>query len=194
MTPAQGTTPVSQTTPASSSPAPGAVGTSNELAASAGAATPATARLTASQIAMVTELANSAEIEQGKLAQSKAKSASVKKFAAMMVKHHSEAKTDQAKLYQELGLTPTPSTQGNLLKDDADKTMGTLRAADGNAFDLAYMNSQVEAHQKVLNTINQELLPSASEEKLRDSLGDMKDTVEAHLKEARSIQEDLGKK
>jgi putative membrane protein len=143
---------------------------------------------------MVTELANTAEIEQGKLAQGKAKSASVKKFAAMMIKHHSEAKSDQAKLYKELNLSSEASAQGNLLKEDADKIMGTLRGAEGDAFDVAYMNSQVDAHQKVLDTINRELLPAATDEKLRKSLEDMKETVESHLKEARSIQADLTKK
>lgn len=176
-------------TPAASEPA-----ASNEVDATGSTGTPATVRLTASQVAMVTELANTAEIEQGKLAQSKGKAASVKKFGAMMVKHHSDAKSEQTKLYKELKLTPQASAQGNLLKGDAEKIMGTLRGADGDAFDVAYMNSQVDAHQKVLDTINQDLLPAASDEKLRDSLEDMKDTVESHLKEARTIQAELAKK
>jgi putative membrane protein len=193
MTPAQGMTPASQTTPGSSEPG-GEVAPGNDPAATDSTATPAAVRLSASQIAMVTELVNTAEIEQGQLAQSKGKSASVKKFGAMMVKHHSEAKSDQAKLYKELKLTPEASSQGNLLKGDADRIMGTLRGAEGEAFDVAYMNSQVDAHQKVLDTLNRELLPAANDEKLRDSLEDMKDAVESHLKEARAIQADLVRK
>ena len=72
-------------------------------------------------------------------------------------------------------------------------TCGALRAADGSAFDVAYMNSQVDAHQKVLDAINQELLPGASDQKLVDALNKMKKTVEAHLDEARSIQAELSK-
>lgn len=192
MTPAQGVTAPRQTALASE-PAAEEAG-SNERPSVGATDTPAAVRLTAGQIAMVTELANTAEIEQGKLAQGKAKSASVKKFATMMVKHHSEAKADQTKLYKELKLTPEASPQGNLLKEDSDKMMGTLRGAEGDAFDMAYMNSQVDAHQKVLDTINRELLPAASDEKLRESLEDMKETVESHLKEARSIQAELTKK
>jgi putative membrane protein len=188
MTPAQGVT-----IPPPAEP-PAQTSTSTESAARGSSSAPAAERLTDRQIAMVTDLANTAEIEQGNLAQGKAKSAKVKKFAAMMVKHHSEAKTEQAKLYKELNLTPAASPQGNQLKGDADKIIGALRAADGEAFDVEYMNSQVEAHQKVLDTINNELLPAATGEKLKDSLEDMKDTVESHLKEARSIQDDLVKK
>jgi putative membrane protein len=140
---------------------------------------------------MVTELANSAEVEQGKLAALKAKNAKVKKFAAMMVKHHSEAKTDQAKLYQQLKLTPTQSNDSTALKESADKTVGQLRGAEGAAFDVAYIDSQVDAHQKVLAVLDQQLLPAATNEDLVKGLKKMRETVESHLKEAKSLQAEL---
>jgi putative membrane protein len=163
----------------------------NQLATNSASTPVAAPRLSEAQIAMVTDLANSSEVEQGNLAQSKAKSPEVKKFAAMMIKHHTEAKNDQAKLYKQLSLTPTQSQQATLLKEDADKTLGSLRAADGGNFDVAYMNSQVDAHQKVLDSINQELLPAAADQRLVDSLNKMKAAVEAHLNEARSLQATL---
>jgi hypothetical protein len=43
----------------------------------------------------------------------------------------------------------------------------------------------------VLDTINQDLLPAAADQRLVDSLNKMKSTVEAHLNEARSIQAEL---
>jgi putative membrane protein len=178
-------------TPAAGTEGNAARPSGNPLATDAASAPVPAARLSESQVAMVTELVSSAEIEQGKLAQTKAKSPAVKKFAAMMIKHHTDAKTEQAKLYQQLSLTPTQSPQSTLLKEDADKTLSTLRAADSNSFDVAYMNSQVEAHQKVLDAINQDLLPSAADQRLIDGLNKMKSAVEAHLNEARSLQADL---
>lgn len=167
---------------------------SNSMAApgvpTTGAAAPS---LTQAQVAKITELANSSEIEQGKLAQGKAKAASVRKFAAMMVKHHSEAKTEQAKLYQSLQLTPTQSPSATQLKDDADRTLGSLRAASGNAFDLAYIESQIDAHQKVLDTIDQQLLPAAVDQALIEGLKKMRATVDSHLTEAKSVQAELDK-
>jgi putative membrane protein len=165
--------------------------TTNPLASDASSTPVAAPRLSEAQIAMLTDLANSSEVEQGKLAQTKAKSPEVKKFAAMMVKHHTEAKNEQSKLYKQLSLTPTQSQQATLLKEDGDKTLGSLRSADGSNFDVAYMNSQVDAHQKVLDSINQDLLPAAADQRLVDSLNKMKSTVEAHLNEARSIQAEL---
>jgi len=149
--------------------------------------------LSQSQIAMITELANSAEIEQGKLAQTKAKSASVRKFAQMMVKHHSEAKTEQTKLYRDLGLTGTQSQAATSLKEGADRTTSSLRGSTGTSFDVAYMDSQVQEHQELLDTIDQQLLPAASDERLVAGLKQMRATVKSHLTEAQTVQADLAK-
>lgn len=166
----------------------------NSLAAPGSPSTqPSAPALTEAQVAMITELANTSEIEQGKLAQGKAKSASVRKFAAMMVKHHSEAKAQQAKVYQSLQLTATQSHSATELKDSSDRTLGSLRAATGSAFDTAYIESQVDAHQKVLDTIDQQLMPAAVDQPLIDELKKMRATVESHLSEAKKIQSELDK-
>jgi putative membrane protein len=179
------------TTPGSSTDGGTERPSANQLATNTASTPVAAPRLSESQVAMLTDLANTAEIEQGKLAQTKAKSPAVKKFAAMMVKHHTDAKNEQSKLYKQLSLTPTQSQQATLLKEDGDKTLGALRAADGNSFDVTYINSQVDAHQKVLDSINQDLLPAAADQQLVDGLNKMKATVEAHLNEARSLQAEL---
>lgn len=158
-----------------------------------GAAPAAAPQLSQAQIAKVTELANTGEIEQAKIAQTKAKSASVKKFAAMMIKHHGEAKTAQAKLYKQLDLTPASSETATLLQADADKALGKLRGADGSAFDMAYIEGQVDAHQKVLDTIDRQLLPAATDQALVSELNKMRATVESHLAEAKRIASELGK-
>jgi len=155
--------------------------------------TPATPHLTQNQIAMVADLANGSEIEQAKLAQGKAKAASVKKFAAMMIKHHTEAKTEQTKLFKQLNLTPTQSQKATALKQDSEKTLTELRTESGTAFDARYMDSQVEAHQKVLDALNGELLPAASDPALVNGLNKMKATVESHLEQAKAIQAELAK-
>jgi len=167
---------------------------SNTLASPGSPSTQATLpALSEGQVAMITELANNAEIEQAKLAQAKAKSASVKKFAATMIKHHGEAKAQQTKLYQSLKLTPTQSASASQLKTDADRTLGSLRAADGSAFDTAYMESQVSEHQKVLDTIDGQLIPASSDQALTDELTKMRATVSSHLQDARDILSELQK-
>jgi putative membrane protein len=169
----------------------------NVMAASGsptGAATPSPqARLSEGQIAMIVDLANSAEIEQGKIAQTKAKSPSVKKFAAMMVKHHGEAKVETDKLMKQLSLTPVQSPSAVALKADSDKALGTLRGAGGAAFDVAYIDGQVVAHQEVLNLLDQQLLPSAQTKEVVDALQKARTVVASHLEQARALQAELAK-
>ena len=164
----------------------------NVMAATTPATDPAASpKLSEAQIAMVADLANTSEIEQGKLAQSKAKSASVKNFAAMMVKHHTEAKTEQAKLFKQLNLTPSQSQTATTLKQNAEKATSALRSSTAATFDERYIDSQVEAHQQVLDTLDNELIPAATGPELVAGLNKMKATVEAHLREAKTIQTQL---
>jgi putative membrane protein len=187
-------TPPSTPEPAAAPQGSNGTSSSNSLAAPGSPTTQQSApALTEAQVAKITELANTSEIEQAKLAQGKAKSASVRKFAAMMIKHHGDAKAQQAKLYQSLQITPTQSQSATQLKDAGDRTLGSLRAANGSAFDREYMESQVDAHQKVLDTIDQQLLPAAVDQALMDELKKMRATVESHLTEAKNILDELDK-
>jgi len=149
--------------------------------------------LSESQVAMLADLANTSEIEQGKLAQTKAKAPSVKKFAGMMVKHHTDAKNEQKKLFDSLKLTPMQSQNATTLKNSADETLSTLRGTQAADFDRTYMDGQVAAHQQVLELIDQQLLPAATDQPLIDGLKKMRATVESHLTEAKNIQAELSK-
>jgi putative membrane protein len=151
-------------------------------------AAPAKEVLSEAQIAKVSELVNTAEVEQGKLAQGRSKDAGVKKFAAMMVKHHSEALTEQAKLVKKLKLTAADSATAAQLKAEGEKTLETLKAADAAGFDAAYLTSQVDGHQKVLDLIDTQLLPAAKTPDVVDALRRGRAIVENHLGEARALQ------
>jgi putative membrane protein len=147
----------------------------------------AVAPLNDAQIARITNDANTAEIDQGKVAQSKAKDARVKKFAERMVKHHSEARDKQAKLKLETAASDRALT----LEHDADKTLSDLKGNSDASFDAEYIAAQVKEHQEVLDTIDKELLPSAKNDDLKSYLKEIRPTVESHLKDARDIQSKL---
>ncbi len=165
--------------------------TGNALAAPGAPSTAPTGSLSEGQIAMIIDLANTAEIEQGKLVQAKGKAASVKKFAAKMVKHHTDAKVEQAKLTKQLVLSPTPSQEADVLKSDGDVALSRLRTATAAELDATYIDGQVEAHREVLELLEQQLLPSAKTEPVVNALRKMRDLVAAHLEEAKSIQAEL---
>jgi len=115
------------------------------------------------QIAAVTEAANTAEIAQAKIAQAKSKDAAVKRFAAMMITHHGQAKQKQA----ALKFKTEESGVSTALQADADATRDTLNAGKGSDFDKVYIAAQVAGHQKVLDTINDKLLPNVKDDRLK---------------------------
>jgi putative membrane protein len=158
--------------------------------AKADATAPKVASLTDEQIAAITDAANTSEIDQAKLAEAKSKDPAVKKFAAMMILHHSQAKAKQAKLK----LKPAESATSTAMAADAASTLDTLKTDKGKDFDKAYIAAQIEGHQKVLDTINSKLLPNVKSPELKAYLDNMKPTVETHLKDAKQLQENFDSK
>jgi len=130
------------------------------------ASSPNAAALDDPQIAKITDAVNSAEIEQAKLAQQKSKNEKVRQFAAMMIQHHGQAKKDQA----ALKLTPADSPMAQQLTAEAETTLASLKAKTGADFDRAYLEAQVEAHQKVLQALQRDLEPSAQSPALQSYL------------------------
>ena len=141
------------------------------------------------EIAAITDAANSAEIEQGRLARTKAKDPRVRDFASMMVDHHGEAKKDQ----QKLNVEPIASADSRRMQGDAQQALKELeKQKSGKEFDRAYLQLQIEEHRKVLSALNDRLLPAAKDGKLESYLESIKPKVESHLAQAERLQEELG--
>lgn len=150
--------------------------------------TPDQETLTEAQVARFSELANTSEVDQGKLALTKAKTPAVKKFADMMVKHHTEALQEQTKLIKKLNVVPAESASATALKEDGDKTLKTLQEASNADFDRTYIATQVDVHEKVLQALDNKLIPAVRTPELQAGLRKMRTTVEAHLSQAKTLQ------
>jgi len=169
---------------------PAAASTETARSETAAPPEPKTEALNDAQIAAITDAANSSEIEQAKVAQTKSKDAAVKSFAAMMITHHGDAKKKQAKLK----LKTEESGISTAMAADAGATLNALKADSGKDFDKAYITAQVAGHQKVLDTINDKLLPNVKDANLKAYLEEIKPKVEQHLKQARQLQESFDSK
>jgi putative membrane protein len=142
------------------------------------------------QIAAITDGANGAEIEQGKVARLKSKDRDVQHFSAKMIAAHEEAKKNQDKL----DLKTAESALGNTFGTEAASTMNALKGAEGTAFDKAYIDAQVDEHQKLLDALNDKLIPNVKNPDLRAYLNQIQPHVAQHLKEAQVIQKALAAK
>jgi len=142
-------------------------------------ATPAVP-LTDAQVAGVTDTLNQAEIQQAKLAQKKSTSPQVLDFAKMMIADHSQARQKQS----SLGLSTASSPLLQTLSSQGEQTYSQLESKTGAEFDRAYLQSQIDGHQRVLTTIDRQLLPQAKSAGLKKQLQAMRGTVQRHLQAA----------
>jgi len=148
---------------------------------------PETKPLTDEQIAAITDGANSAEINQAMVARTKSKNTSVQRFAQMMITHHGDAQKKQTKLKLK---TAESKVSQNMLEEN-NKTLASLKEKSGAEFDRAYMQAQVEGHRKVLDAINNELLPNVKNPELKTYIQDLKPKVEQHLQLAQETEQQL---
>lgn len=147
--------------------------------------------LTDGQIAAVIRAANVAEIDQAKLAVGKARDAGVKHFAEMMIAQHGQAVRNVDELDTRLNLRPTESELMTELRVNATSVENGLSKNDDPSFDKQYMQSQIDAHRQLLDTIDARLTPAVRSEELREMLVNLRPRVADHLQMAQTILDSL---
>jgi predicted outer membrane protein len=139
----------------------------------------------------VTTAANTAEIAQANAALPKLTNTDAMQFAKMMIEMHTAAQQRQEAMAQEKGLTPQMHPLSTELSQDSDDFLEELSTADRDEVDQLYMEKQVEVHEKVLETIDEKLIPSATAPALQQELQTARTEVNAHLNRAREIVHNL---
>ena len=130
---------------------------------------------------------NHAEVASSELAVKNAASAAVKAFAREMIADHSAMLKQGAQVATKLGVEPTgsDSTQGKA--DAMNDDMSDLKGRTGADFDKAYVDMQVQAHQKTLDDLRS-FQAKAQNAELKAMLTGAIPKVEAHLQKAQQLQ------
>jgi putative membrane protein len=145
------------------------------------------------QIASIVVTANQVDIDAGKLAQSMAANADVRKFADLMVTDHTGVNKSAVDLVTKLKVTPEDNPTSQSLKAGGDKNLANLKTLKGAAFDKAYIDREVAYHQQVLDAVDKTLIPSATNAELKALLVKVRPAFVAHLEHARHVQATLAK-
>jgi putative membrane protein len=127
-----------------------------------------------------------AEVEAGKLAQSKGNSQAVKDFGAMMVKDHSEA-NDKLESIATMENVDLPSTSSAMQMASKAK----LEVLTGGTFDKSYIKGQIAAHQQTAALFKKEIA-SGKDTQAQAFAKATLPTVQAHLKKIKQIAADAG--
>ena len=69
-----------------------------------------------------------------------------------------------------------------------------LGELDGAAFDRAYIDNEIAYHEAVIDAVKNVLIPSAENDRLKQTLIDVSPAFVSHLEQARSIRQELGGK
>jgi putative membrane protein len=124
--------------------------------------------------------ANLAEINAGKLAADKAKSAEVKKFGQQMVEDHGKMLDELKKLASAKGVS-LPGTP------DMEERAKTLKLrAEGESFDKDYMSEMVKDHQKDVQQ-TADLAKSIKDPQLKSAVEKAHSKIRQHLATAQKI-------
>jgi putative membrane protein len=146
------------------------------------------------QIAQIVVTANQVDIDAGKLGESKATNAEVKKFAQQMVADHTAVNKQATDLVTKLKVKPEDNATARSLaqggRDNVAKLQGLKKGAE---FDKAYVDHEVAYHQAVLDAMDKTLVPSAKNEELKALLVKVRPAFVSHLDHAKHIQGTLGK-
>jgi putative membrane protein len=145
---------------------------------------------TDANIAALLDEANMADSAAGALAASKGTSSAVRDFGRRMTRDHHTLRAQGEALAKKLKVTPTPPAGDNLVTD-AQKNMDNLNStAKGKDFDKAYIDSEVDAHKKVLDLATKAMDQAQSTE-LKNLIQKAAPVIKGHLDLAESIQKNL---
>lgn len=140
------------------------------------------------QIVGIVGAANQIDIDYAKLALSKSKTKQVHDFAQQMIDDHSAVQKSVFALGAKLKVTPAESGTSKALKAQEVKVTKELKAANGAAFDKAYIDNEIAYHQAVIDTVNKVLIPNAKNAELKSALTGAVPLFEGHLEHAKNIK------
>jgi putative membrane protein len=158
-----------------------------------GAAHPSTAwaqgapsKLDDPTIVAIFDAANTYDMETGSLAISKGHSKMVRDFGEMLVRDHRNVRAQGRDLAKSLNVTPTPPKDFPLAVAHA-AAMRSLRGADGDAFDRAFLQHEVDFHNAVINAVTTTLLPATQNAQVKDLETKVAPAFVAHRDRAQSL-------
>jgi putative membrane protein len=148
--------------------------------------------MTDAQLAAVVQTINAGQIQEAQVAEAKAASPEVKRFAHEMMSGHREMLVRQNALFTRLQIMPADNPVSNQVKADTQNELSMLAQTRGHEFDRSYVDGQVSDHNKALELVDR-IMPNVKNADFRSALQGDRSMIEAHLRQAEGIQQTLQK-
>lgn len=148
-------------------------------------------QMTDAEIIHVARTLNQGEVDTSQPAVEKASNAEVREFAQRMVSDHQREIQNLEREARDARLTPLPNDTSSKLQKKTQEMTVKLKTKDGQEFDRAYMKGQIKLHEKALSELDDRLIPSAQNGRIRGYLTQMRTIVNQHLIDAKAIEQSL---
>jgi putative membrane protein len=141
-------------------------------------------------IVAIFDAANTWDIETGTIAEQKATTKQVRDYGEMIARDHKAVRQLGRDLAAKLGVTPTPPRNFGMAKDHA-AAVSQLKAANGKAFDRAFLQHEIAFHKAVIDAINTTLLPSLQNEEVKNLVKKVAPAFQAHMAAAQNLLDQM---
>ena len=148
---------------------------------------------TDAQIAMIVVVADTVDVDYGKLAVKRTSHQAVKEFAETMVRDHTAVNEKAITLAKKLGVTPEESDTSKSLKSNGKDELAKLKALTGAEFEKAYVDNEVSYHEAVIGLLDKTLIPNTRNAELKSLLESGRPIFVAHLEHAKKLRASLNK-
>ena len=128
------------------------------------------------------------EIQEGQMASSMGKSASVRKFGAEMVRDHTKTTANLHKAIMKAGMQVPPPPP---LRADQQQMAAQLQTMSGAAFDKAYLQQQVQSHKEAL-MVQQNYSQDGDTPAIKAASAMTVPIVQQHLQMAQQLESSVG--
>ena len=123
---------------------------------------------------------NAYDIEMATMALAKGQSQSVKDLANMIVSDHLELQRQARVLAAKLGIAYTVPTDNHHVREH-QRRVAELDLKSGTDFDDTYLRHETRFSQKVVHTVEHELIPAAHHDELKQFLSELLPELKRHL-------------
>ena len=141
-------------------------------------------------IVAIFDAANTADIETGSLAASRAQNKEVRQLGTMFAHDHRVVRQQGRDLAKQLHVTPTPPKNDDSAKQHL-AAMRALRAKHGREFDKAFLEHEIAYHQAVIDAVQSTLMPAIQNDSLKALVQRVAPAFQAHMIAAQNLHKKL---
>lgn len=145
--------------------------------------------LTPGQVIGAARAINVGEIDQASAVQGRLTDSDLSTFVDRIILDHRAALQSLEQVSTQMAIVGEESELTRELQESAQDTLDDLATKQGDELQSDFLAAQLDAHQRALETIDDQLMPSTADPTLQQYLAELRGLISAHLEMARAYEE-----